>query len=701
MALRHKRGVSPLRRDEYPPTATIATTASMTPTYARPSSNAIADAHAPPQQPPQSSIGYVLEWTSGPMHTRPRPHALCGVEDLRTELLAGRDGGGGGGGGGAPGSGRMLVIRAPAAAGGAATTTEGGAAAAATGERGRGEVLDAEVAGVLRGIAGVDDGFVAAHVEGAAWRPRARSRRVRWWCWAYPESIVTSTASGRGLRDGGQGVAVCRASLWLSSQIPILFIDDRAAYTSPSPAVAVPPGNLTGPVPGPPPARPAPKLRHQDAATTGSRLGKQPSGGRYGATGTSPPASTAAMMPTTSAGPRTGDGIGSKRRRREASPRPPWAGAATTGGALSFDEELWDALELMGGSAGSAGDVSVEELVGELVYERWAAWLAGRPRVRQNAATSSSSSPSSLSGAALPPPSPSALWAAMAALEQNLDEARHLARQGGRVLDAASPSAWGDLLQRAQARVHLAQISPPVSSPPSSTIAAAAGGILTPALQRRHQTVDKQPPAPPPSPPARDPELFDERSLDRIAYLGGLLLPVTVVAGVLSIEGDYGPEGTNFWVFWVASLAASAAALLVIYADQLRSLEVWWLELPPDAEGGKAQQQGRDDYEGDDEGDDRVSHGGRGYYQAEALAFEGGGGGTGGGGGEGRVVRPAARYLVQRGGEAAQRTWRRGGRLGWGGAVKTMSGYYRWKGDARVRIGRPGEALRAAWAPPA
>ena len=407
------------------------------------------------------------------------------------------------------------------------------------------------------------------------------------------------------------------------------------------------------------------------------------------------------MMPTTSAGPRTGDGIGSKRRRREASPRPPWAGAATTGGALSFDEELWDALELMGGSAGSAGDVSVEELVGELVYERWAAWLAGRPRVRQNAATSSSSSPSSLSGAALPPPSPSALWAAMAALEQNLDEARHLARQGGRVLDAASPSAWGDLLQRAQARVHLAQISPPVSSPPSSTIAAAAGGILTPALQRRHQTVDKQPPAPPPSPPARDPELFDERSLDRIAYLGGLLLPVTVVAGVLSIEGDYGPEGTNFWVFWVASLAASAAALLVIYADQLRSLEVWWLELPPDAEGGKAQQQGRDDYEGDDEGDDRVSHGGRGYYQAEALAFEGGGGGTGGGGGEGRVVRPAARYLVQRGGEAAQRTWRRGGRLGWGGAVKTMSGYYRWKGDARVRIGRPGEALRAAWAPPA
>ncbi|GJN73344.1 hypothetical protein PLICBS_007422 [Purpureocillium lilacinum] len=592
MALRHKRGVSPLRRDEYPPTATIATTASMTPTYARPRSNAIADAHAPPQQPPQSSIGYVLEWTSGPMHTRPRRHALCGVEDLRTELLAGRDGGGGGGGGGgAPGSGRMLI--------------------------------------------------------------------------------------------------------------PILFIDDRAAYTSPSPAVAVPPGNLTGPVPGPPPARPAPKLRHQDAATTGSRLGKQPSGGRYGATGTSPPASTAAMMPPTSAGPRTGDGTGSKRRRREASPRPPWAGAATTGGALSFDEELWDALELMGGSAGSAGDVSVEELVGELVYERWAAWLVGRRRLRHNSgATSSSSTPSSLSGAALPSPSPSALWAAMAALEQNLDEARHLARQGGRVLDAASPSAWGDLLQRAQARVHLAQISPPVSSPPSSTIAAAAGGILAPPLQRRHQTADKQPPAPLP-PPACDPELFDERSLDRIAYLGGLLLPVTVVAGVLSIEGDYGPEGTNFWVFWVASLAASAAALLVIYADQLRSLEVWWLELPPDAEGGKAQQQGRDDYEGDDEDEHGAGHGVRRYYQAEAVAFEGGGGGTGGGGGEGRVVRPAARYLVQRGGEAAQRTWRRGGRLGWGGAVKTMSGYYRWKGDARVRIGRPGEALREAWAPPA
>ncbi|KAJ6440771.1 manganese iron superoxide dismutase, binding site [Purpureocillium lavendulum] len=664
MALRHKRGISPLRRDHYHHDAPATAAA---PTMTQP--------HAPP-------IGYVLEWTSGATQTRQRRrHALCGVEDLRTELLAGRDDAVAAA---APGSGRMLVIRAPLAA--AAGDAAAGGGGGGRGGDGRGGLRD-EVVGALGSIAGVDGGFLAAHEEGGVWRPRVRSRRARWWCWAYPEITTTPTttaAEGGGRAAGGEGLAVCRASLWLASQIPILFINDRAATSTPLSPLPPSSGSTAAVAAAAVAARPTPKLRHQDAATTASRLGKQPSGGRYGATGTSPPsaASSAAIsMAMASRADEDGGDSSSSRRRREVSTK-------TAERAWALEEELWDALVLMGGGGGTSGhplDVSIEELVGELVYERWAAWLAGRQRRRQqHHCTASSSSPPSL---------PS-LWAAMAALEQNLDEARHLARQG-RVLEAVSPSAWGDLLQRVQARVHLAQMpgaypppspppassspSPSSSSSPSSMVPAGAAAAAGEAGARGETSLGSG------SRAARGAiegttrgagdDLIDERSLDRIAYLGGLLLPVTVVAGVLSIEGDYGPEGSNFWVFWVASLVASAAALLVIYADQLRSLEVW-LEVPDDVDADDQLQQHHHHHHHQRQDEAAV--------EAQVL----------GAAANGTTVRPAARYLVQRWQDgSARRTWRRD-RLGWGGAVKKMSGYYRWKGDAGVRFGHPGDAVR-------
>lgn len=430
---------------------------------------------------PTLPLGYALEWSSGPTQTRQHRHALSSAEELRTELLAGEC---------RPGSGRMVVVRGRPAG---------------------------EVAGVLRAVGDLDGEFLARHSEGRACRPGARARG---WCWTYPE------VDAAGSRDGRQDARICRASLWLASQVPVLLL-----------------GHHTPPSAGP---------RHQDAAT--SRLA-----GRYGAVGSAS--------------------------------RPGRTGAE----ASSFEEDLWDALASVGGSGG----VSVEETLGELVYGRWADFLAGLglgPDRAQGPATS--------------------LWRAMAALERNLDEARALARQG-RLLDAVGPTAWGDLLQRLHARMHLR----PAAAP-------------------------QQPRAPADA----EAELINERSLNRIAYLGGVLLPVTVVAGVLSIEGDYGPAGARFWVFWVAGLAASLAALLVIYADELRSLEVW-LEVDEDEDGGERQADG-----------------------------------------DGRVVRPAAarRWRDGRGG----RTWRRG-ELGWAGAVKKMAGYYRWRGDPRVRFGRPGEAARA------
>ncbi|MBE3050420.1 hypothetical protein IMZ48_49585, partial [Candidatus Bathyarchaeota archaeon] len=70
-------------------------------------------------------------------------------------------------------------------------------------------------------------------------------------------------------------------------------------------------------------------------------------------------------------------------------------------------------------------------------------------------------------------------------------------------------------------------------------------------------------------------ERFNRNSIDRITYLGGILLPLTVVSGILGIEGRYGPEGRQFWVFWVAAFVSSSICLFIIYLDQLRNLDVW------------------------------------------------------------------------------------------------------------------------------
>ncbi|EFY92222.1 hypothetical protein MAC_01823 [Metarhizium acridum CQMa 102] len=254
----------------------------------------------------------------------------------------------------------------------------------------------------------------------------------------------------------------------------------------------------------------------------------------------------------------------------------------------SFEQDLWQALACPGGAA-DPGEVAVEELRGELILDRWTGCLSAM-RLETGGAGQEQES----------------LWAAMAALESNLDEARRLSRRG-KQLGAACASAWADLMRRLEMRVRLRQ-----------------PGIGAEACR--------------PEPARTD----NDRSLDRIAYLGGLMLPVSAVASILAIGGDYGPEGERFWVFWLASFLASVLALLVIYADQLRTVEVW-LEF--------------------------------GDVDDEHLPWEG----------EGDLVRGWA----DGSGRAA---WKRR-ELGWGGAVKKMSGYYWWRRDPRLAFGRPGEVL--------
>lgn len=486
-----------------------------------------------------SSPGYVLEWSTGRhfSHAQQHRHILSSVEELRSELLAG---------GPAPGQGRLLVLRAGH----------------------RHDHLVPDVVDALVGVANVDGGFVTSHADDSPYRPRAKEHarsRGGWWCWKYPEVALTEGRSApRQYRPGdGQVLTIARASLWLSSEIPILLV-----------------GHVHAATPQPQSRKTRPRLEHQDAATTTANF--LPPGPPYGSVDSSSP----------------------KR----------WD--TTT----SFEEDVWSALM----EDGEEDAVGIAGLVADLVYSRWVGCLSAMRLDVLHAQQEQKS-----------------LWRAMAGLEANLDETRNHARHG-RQLDEASPPAWTQLIQRLELRIHLRQ----------PTVNAEIQRMYTHQQQlRSHGDLS--------SPWSKS---DNDRSLDRIAYLGGLLLPVTVVASILAIEGDYGPEGGNFWVFWLCSFIASVIAMLVIYVDQLRAAEVW-LEI------------GEDD---DDEEDD-VGISGGGLHCDDAIR-----------------TRPSTMHRVRQrwtdGTPGA--TWKRA-ELGWAGAVKKLTGYYRWKRDPRLAFRRPGEVLRA------
>ncbi|KAJ4306927.1 hypothetical protein N0V88_000299 [Collariella sp. IMI 366227] len=67
----------------------------------------------------------------------------------------------------------------------------------------------------------------------------------------------------------------------------------------------------------------------------------------------------------------------------------------------------------------------------------------------------------------------------------------------------------------------------------------------------------------------------NQRALDRLSYLGGVLVPLPIVASVLSMGETYGPGGEKFYMFWAVALPLSALTVLLIYADTIRKAEVW------------------------------------------------------------------------------------------------------------------------------
>lgn len=238
--------------------------------------------------------------------------------------------------------------------------------------------------------------------------------------------------------------------------------------------------------------------------------------------------------------------------------------------AESIEVGIWDSL---------GDDEPLKEVLVDVVYQGWLAFLdnldirCGQPL----------------------------LWAALKALERNQDHSRLLDKQSRQL--SVSHTDWKDFISRIRLRLLLTQSPPQTSDIPKDT----SRGIFN---------EDQQ------------------RTLDRITYLGGLLLPITLVSGVLAIEGDYGPEGGNFWVFWVASVVAAAVTILIVHIDKLSSLQVW-VEVAAEA----------------------------------ALASD---------------MNPFGTLALKENG----RTWEKR-TLGWGGAVKKVSGYYRVRGCQGVRFEEP------------
>ncbi|KAI0116521.1 hypothetical protein GGR51DRAFT_555542 [Nemania sp. FL0031] len=75
----------------------------------------------------------------------------------------------------------------------------------------------------------------------------------------------------------------------------------------------------------------------------------------------------------------------------------------------------------------------------------------------------------------------------------------------------------------------------------------------------------------------RDSSTLDDnqRSLNRVTYLGGVLLPFSIVSGILSIQEPYGPGSSQFWIFWVVTVPLVLITLAIMYADSIRKAEVW------------------------------------------------------------------------------------------------------------------------------
>lgn len=256
-----------------------------------------------------------------------------------------------------------------------------------------------------------------------------------------------------------------------------------------------------------------------------------------------------------------------KARRRVAVTKPytlrPGSGSESIGedGRETSHRNSWDVKLAEGEEIGSLEDVLQEtlkdaadvgdglmDIVSELAHDHWLDLFEVLAPYQL---------PAVHNGASL-------YWHVTQSLEQNLDVARYLARQKQQTR-IGSPD-WETLLQRTQRRVELlSTLGAKLSISKKTT------KLSGPRKFGRESTTGASGKSAKKPVPGEE----NQRSLDRVSYLGGILLPFSIVSGILSMNEDFEPRGGLFWVFWAVSVPIAVLTMLVIYADIIRKAEVW------------------------------------------------------------------------------------------------------------------------------
>lgn len=378
---------------------------------------------------------------------------------------------------------------------------------------------------LLDGPLDIDPSFVQAHAAGRRYRPtgvrrRRGARAARCAHWEYPELVAGyCQKDSRFFPEFGEGVidlarqpvvrpvsdctkglaaVFCRASLWVSRDVDILFLDK-------------PRWGEGGP------------LRKD-------RRAEKSAGSIVSASQEHGPKDNGA----------TGDNVAVAQWKKEEMP--------------SLESILQDGLTTANKDSG------VSQLLEETAYDQWLELfevLTPRRRMAKSGRTSLE-------------------WQIMRALERNFDMAKNVIRfhsgTGTAQNSSVGPDDWGGLIQRLRTRVEIHAATCGITHKKAGKT---DGGV--PIHEERVTWVPRHRPpeadAPSSSPSGSSDD--NQRALDRVTYLGGVLLPFSVVSGVLSMNESFEPGQPLFWVFWVATVPLTLFTVLVIYADKLRQVEVW------------------------------------------------------------------------------------------------------------------------------
>ncbi|ORY56064.1 uncharacterized protein BCR38DRAFT_356042 [Pseudomassariella vexata] len=155
---------------------------------------------------------------------------------------------------------------------------------------------------------------------------------------------------------------------------------------------------------------------------------------------------------------------------------------------------------------------------------------------------------------------PALFWQMQRSLESNL-YACSFWETSSALRDYAQPD-WKALLDRVERTAKLMiQLNPTVT-----TVRVPMRDLKTPKQPKKGDSTEKY---------GSSDSKANQQSLDRVSYLGGILLPISIVSGILSMGDTFGPYGDKFFVFWAVAMPLTLLTLLIIYADSIRKAEVW------------------------------------------------------------------------------------------------------------------------------